>query len=243
MTQRLLFAWLGLFLIFGIWPGLDPFVSGIFFNRDTGQFPLVDSGALELLRNLIWQAANLAVLVALVFGAYAVLATRATAVPGRVWGFILLLVLLGPLLLVNGLLKAFWGRARPADTDLFGGSLPFSGPWEFARNCPDNCSFVSGEAAAVACLAIILGLILWHNVTDKRRLLRALFALVVIGASMRVLKGRHYLSDVLWSVLMMATLAHVLAIRLGIYAVAYRVTWAAILSDAARIRAAFGRRP
>ena len=124
----------------------------------------------------------------------------------------------------------------------FGGPLPFSPPWELAGNCPGNCSFVSGEAAAVTCLAIILALILWHNVADKRRLLLALAALVVLGASLRVLKGRHYLSDVLWSVLLMATLAHVLALRLRVYEIAHRVTWAALRSDVLRMRAALLRR-
>ena len=42
-------------------------------------------------------------------------------VPVRSWGYILLLYALGPGLLVDGLLKRFWGRARPADVQTFGG--------------------------------------------------------------------------------------------------------------------------
>ena len=241
MTRSLVFAWLATFLLFGIWPGLDPWVSGLFFDTAKGLFPLAASGFLELLRNVIWNLSNVALLMALVFGIYALLATPSPAVPGRVWGFVLALILLGPLLLVNGVLKAHWGRARPADTDVFGGPLPFSPPWELAGNCPSNCSFVSGEAAAVTCLAIILALVLWNNVADKRRLLLALAALVVLGAGLRVLKGRHYLSDVVWSVLLMVTLAHVLALRLRVYEIAHRVTWAALRSDARRMRAALLR--
>ena len=241
MTRSLGLAWLATLLLFGIWPGIDLWVSGLFFDESAGAFPLASSGVLELLRNVIWNLSNAALLVALIFGHYALMATPSPAVPGRVWGFVLALILLGPLVLVNGVLKAHWGRARPADTDVFGGALPFSPPWELAGNCPGNCSFVSGEAAAVTCLAIILALILWHNVSDKRRLLLVLVALVVLGASLRVLKGRHYLSDVIWSVLLMATLAHVLALRLRVYEIAHRVTWAALRSDALRMRAALLR--
>lgn len=238
MTARLTYLWLALLLIFAILPGIDLWVSRLFFDAETGRFPLDESAFLDFVRNAIWNGANLALLVAIIFGTFTLFATRPTAVPGRVWGFILLLIFLGPLLLVNGILKAFWGRARPADTEAFGGTLPFSPPWEFAGNCTSNCSFVSGEAAAVTCLAIILGLLLWHSVADKRRLLIWLAALVVLGASLRVLKGRHYLSDVIWSVLLMATLAHALAVRLGIYDIAHRVTWTALRSDGARILAA-----
>jgi len=241
LNQQLALFWLATFLVFAIWPGLDIWVSGLFFDAARGGFPLAESAALEVVRNLIWNAAILALLVALVFGCYALLATPAPAVPGRVWGFMISLVVLGPFLLVNGILKAFWGRARPADTVDFGGNLPFSPPWEIAGNCPSNCSFVSGEAAGVACLALILGVLFWHSVSDKRRFFWALVALVVLGASLRVLKGRHYLSDVIWSVLMMVTLAHVLALWLRIYDIADRVTLAALRADFARMRAALWR--
>ena len=238
MTTRLIIAWLAAFLVFGIWPGIDLWVAGLFFDPSGSRFPLADSAVLEFLRNVIWNGANLAILASLVFGLFALLATQPTAVPGRVWGFFLVLVFLGPILLVNGVLKSYWGRARPADTEAFGGALPFSPPWEFAANCPQNCSFVSGEAAAVACLAIILAVILWSNVANKRRLLVILASLVVVGAGMRVLKGRHYLSDVVWSILLMASLAHVLAVRMRIYQAVDRVTWTALRADASRVWAA-----
>lgn len=245
MTRNLALAWLSALLLFAIWPGLDLWASGLFFDAGSGRFPLAHSGGLEVVRNLIWNAANLAALGVLVMGCHALLSPRPTAVPGRIWGYLLALVLLGPLLLVNGILKEHWGRARPADTDAFGGALPFSGPWEIAGHCATNCSFVSGEAAAVTVLAVILGVVFWHNVQNKRRLLIALAALILLGASLRVLKGRHYLSDVVWSVLMILALAHVLAQRIGVYAVAHRVTWAALRTDMARIRAALfkGRSP
>lgn len=237
-TARLAATWILVLLLFGIWPGIDIWASALFFDTETGRFPLNDSAALELLRNIIWNAANLALLACMVFGTFALLATRETAVPGRVWAFAVALIFLGPILIVNGVLKAYWGRARPADTDIFGGDLPFSQAWHWAGNCPSNCSFVSGEAAAVTCLAIILALVLWHNVADRKRLLFLLIALVILGASLRLMKGRHYLSDITWSVLITLTLAHLLAWRMRVYEVWDRVTFKAIRQDAACIWAA-----
>ncbi|MEM9320675.1 MAG: phosphatase PAP2 family protein [Pseudomonadota bacterium] len=238
MTRGLVAVWLAALMIFGAFPGIDLWVAGLFFDPETGSFPLADSAVLEFLRDLVWNAANLATLTAFIFGTFALLATRATAVPGRVWGFALLLILLGPVLLVNGVLKHYWGRARPADTDHFGGQYPFTPAWEFAGNCPSNCSFVSGEAAAVTCLAIFIGLLLWRQVADKRALLLALGALIVLAAGLRVAKGRHYISDAIWSVLLMLTLAHVLAARMGLAAHLDKLTWPAIRRDGARIVAA-----
>ena len=37
-----------------------------------------------------------------------------TRVPARLWGFVVALYVLGPGLIVNALLKSYWGRARPA---------------------------------------------------------------------------------------------------------------------------------
>lgn len=50
-------------------------------------------------------------------------------------------------LIVNGIFKTFWGRARPRDIDLFGGSKAFSLPLEISNQCAWDCSFMSGHTA------------------------------------------------------------------------------------------------
>ncbi|MEM6609740.1 MAG: phosphatase PAP2 family protein [Pseudomonadota bacterium] len=238
MTGRIAACWLAAFFLFGAFPGIDLWVSGLFYDPASSSFPLAENRPLEFLRNAIWNAAEIATLVALIFGTFALLATPAPAIPGRIWAFALLFIFLGPLVLVNGVLKTYWGRARPADTDVFGGPHPFTPAWEWAGNCAANCSFVSGEAAGVTCLAILLGVAFWNRVRNRRALLVALGALIVIGAGMRVMKGRHYLSDAVWAVLLMVTLAHWLAARLRLQEVMDRVTWSGLRADGARIVAA-----
>lgn len=56
-------------------------------------------------------------------------------------------MLVGPFLIVNGIFKTFWGRARPRDIDLFGGSKAFSLPLEISNQCAWDCSFMSGHTA------------------------------------------------------------------------------------------------
>jgi lipid A 4'-phosphatase len=113
---------------------------------------------------------------------------------------------LGPGLVVNGILKSFWGRARPIQTDWFGGAWPYSPPWLPVDHCVRNCSFVSGEAAASFCL-ITLAFVVPRQYRALTALAALLFA-VAIGWA-RIAAGGHYLSDVViaWGLVLMTTLA------------------------------------
>jgi lipid A 4'-phosphatase len=112
---------------------------------------------------------------------------------------------LGPGLVVNGILKSFWGRARPIQTDWFGGAWPYSPPWLPVNHCAKNCSFVSGEAAASFCL-IALAFVVPRQYRALTALAAVLFA-VAIGWA-RIAAGGHYLSDVViaWGLVLMTTL-------------------------------------
>ena len=104
--------------------------------------------------------------------------------------------LVGPVLLVNGLLKEFIGRARPKNIIEYGGTKIFSPAYFPADQCETNCSFVSGDAA-VAFSTIAFALIF----KGKLR-----FQLVAIALSFGVLvsiyrlgTGAHFLSDTVLS--------------------------------------------
>mgnify|MGYP000231281273 FL=1 len=104
--------------------------------------------------------------------------------------------LLGPVLLVNGLLKEFIGRARPKNIIEYGGTKIFSPAYFPADQCETNCSFVSGDAA-VAFSTIAFALLF----KGKLR-----FQLVAIALSFGVLvsiyrlgTGAHFLSDTVLS--------------------------------------------
>ncbi|WP_319412373.1 phosphatase PAP2 family protein [uncultured Cohaesibacter sp.] len=108
--------------------------------------------------------------------------------------FLALSALLGPGLLVNGLLKAHWGRARPIQTDLFGGEEAYTPVWVISNHCQSNCSFVSGEASIAFWL---VGLLLLLPIGWRRGGLLVLASLAILISLNRIAFGGHYLSDIL----------------------------------------------
>lgn len=200
--------------IFGIWPGLDLAVSGYFHAPDG--FWIKNTGVPEALRNFFWDAELAALPIALAMMLLAWWRKRSLILAARAWGFVLALFLLGPGLLVNGLLKSFWGRARPSNVTDFGGDALFTSAYQITDQCVRNCSFVSGEGAGV--MALFIGLMLILD-AQKMRLGATLFRLgqaacfVMLGfvGVHRIASGGHFLSDVLMSWLLVALIAAILA--------------------------------
>ena len=102
-------------------------------------------------------------------------------------------LLVGPGLVVNVVLKEYWGRPRPASTDLFGGTLPFVPAGEWSNACPGNCSFVSGEASSIFWLICLIPL--WPQ-RQRGKAGLAVCAIALLAAGLRVAFGGHYFSDV-----------------------------------------------
>jgi membrane-associated phospholipid phosphatase len=111
--------------------------------------------------------------------------------------------LLGPVVLVNLVLKSHWGRPRPYQTDQFGGDAPYVLPGTWTDHCDTNCSFVSGEASA-AFWMFALVLLLPQRHRRKAAAVIAVFALFF--SMLRVAFGRHYVSDVSMAALFTLTL-------------------------------------
>lgn len=103
---------------------------------------------------------------------------------------------LGPILIVNGIFKSFWGRARPYDVIEFGGEKRFTPPLAISDQCQWDCSFMSGHTA-VAFWTLSLALL----APRKYRSL-AVSAVLIFGTAMAVIRigqGAHFFSDVLFS--------------------------------------------
>ncbi len=117
----------------------------------------------------------------------------------RACALIVLAVVLGPGLLVNGVLKPLWGRPRPAQTDLFGGSQPYRHWWQ-PGNIGGGRSFPSGHAAMGYALVVGTCLIPQRRSAWRRGLVLggALAYGSLLGLT-RIVQGGHFLSDVLWS--------------------------------------------
>lgn len=188
---------------FVVFPESDLAVSSLFYRPDGG-FYLRHHPILEA---LTWSARYGAYTLAFGFLTLAVgclVAKRAIlGQTARVWAFLLFALLVGPGLVANVIFKDNWGRARPRQTEVFGGVAPFTPALLPASNCARNCSFVSGDGSFgffLPCLAVL---------APPRARRRAFWSLLAFGSLFgigRIISGAHFISDVVYAAcLTMAT--------------------------------------
>jgi lipid A 4'-phosphatase len=110
---------------------------------------------------------------------------------------VVLTVLLGPGLAVNGMLKEGWGRPRPADVALFGGQTEYRAVWQ-PGGPGHGKSFTCGHCAIA--FAVSSGAALFPAFSSLWFL--TLVSGFVYGLAMsltRIVQGGHFPSDCLWS--------------------------------------------
>jgi lipid A 4'-phosphatase len=204
LLLALVALWIALAIVFNGEPAIDQQVSAAFFRAETcargaaatvcGVFPAAHSLFWGALRNLFHYLPMAAAIVVA-----AVLASQLAAGRGLSWPrtryavLALAAFVLGPGLLVNGMLKDHWGRPRPVSTELYGGTLPFVPAGQWSDACPANCSFVSGEAASIFWLVCLIPLL---PVAFRRIGAVTIVVAAVFTSGLRVAFGGHYLSDV-----------------------------------------------
>ena len=111
--------------------------------------------------------------------------------------FFALMLALGPGLLINGILKPYWGRPRPNDTIPFSGRHPFLPVGDIGIG--DGASFPSGHAS-MGFYLMAPGFLFYRR---RPRLAAAFFILGLTGGTImglaRIVAGSHFASDVVWS--------------------------------------------
>ncbi|UUO06202.1 phosphatase PAP2 family protein [Blastopirellula sp. J2-11] len=115
--------------------------------------------------------------------------------------FLLCVVIAGPLILVNGVIKPAIGRPRPNQLAAFGGERPnnvrYVAPWQLSKT--DGKSFPSGHAS-MGFLWMAPAFLYWRRKHWSVALWLTLGLLygTAIGF-FRVAVGAHFLSDIVWS--------------------------------------------
>lgn len=122
-------------------------------------------------------------------------------------GFMIAVLVMGPGVVANFILKDNVGRARPRDVIEFGGSKEFAPPLVPSAECARNCSFVSGEASSMFALFFGLALALPRY---RRRLLVAGLTIGLVAGGVRIIQGAHFFSDVMFAGVFMALTVSVL---------------------------------
>jgi lipid A 4'-phosphatase len=213
-------AFIGCGLVLALFPQIDLAVSGLFYTpgvgftaRGTWFERLVHESTYWLL--VLGVPAMIAVWWVLRRGGRRGLAGGAEPGPtggtgsgrrylsGRDLAYLLLVLALGPGLIVNGILKEHWGRARPVNCVDFGGTQTFTPA--FVLSDQGGKSFSSGHAAGSA-YWVVVALVLARG--PRRRYWLGLavgYSLLVAWA--RLAAGGHFFSDILISWFILALLA------------------------------------
>ena len=116
----------------------------------------------------------------------------------RIFIYLVLVLVIGPGLLVNTLLKDQWGRPRPRDLVEFGGDYRYERPLQMDTESPGK-SFPCGHAT-MGFYFLALAMVLRR---DKRRLSAYVLAFALLYGSLiglaRMAQGGHFFSDVIWA--------------------------------------------
>lgn len=205
--MRLLLALMLASAAFYAIPALDLTIARLF--HDGVGFPIADNRLVETIRRVLYAGEDIGFLLTL----FLALRRRPfLSLPPRAWLFQVLVFAFGPGLVVNGILKPIWGRARPFQITDFGGAAHFTRAWQISDQCCGYRSFVSGEMAGAVALAICIMMILKAN---RHRLSNALLrmaralacAIPVFTAWQRMAAGKHFLSDIVLAALLTALVA------------------------------------
>lgn len=207
-------------------PNIDIAVSRAFFDPETG-FWLHNSPVLAILRKVYFQGIFLILLAALALWYLSLRLREDISIRPAIWGYIVTALVVGPGLIANSLFKTYWGRARPADVEVFGGEASFTLPFQFANECARNCSFVSGEGSGISMVLFIFVALTWpHLRKAPMPIMIGLCSVAAFGIAMRVMKGRHFFSDSVFAVLIMALVAIVLYRAFNLSRHRQALTWA-----------------
>lgn len=194
--------------VLAAFPVIDLRASGLFYRAGEGFY----------LRDAWWAVAlyESIPVIAVLFGGGSLLllvyglVRRRQAGPfsSRFLLFVLAALAVGPGLVVNAGFKDHWGRARPRDVVEFGGERQFTPALVPTDQCRRNCSFVAGHPSVMYWLAAFGFAVATRR---RRRIFLAAAALGLLAGLGRIVQGAHFLSDVVFSGIVVFAVIGVLA--------------------------------
>ncbi len=190
-------------VLFRLMPELDQWTATLFYTAEDCvldqclPFAAVEHSFWQDVREFGLTIPRLAILATFIWLAWALFwPARRTAQDVVIPMFAAISAFIGPLLIVNWILKELWGRPRPFQTAPFGGDGVYVPPGTISDQCASNCSFVSGEAAAAFWLVWLVFIVPRHWQTA---VLAGVIGFATGISILRMAFGRHYLSDVTMS--------------------------------------------
>ena len=187
-----IYVWLAFIfssLLFIFYPQIDIFISGFFYEQGIG-FIATGTWYEFLLYHSIDYVVTFSIIMPLLIWIYNLIAKKDLLhVNKKVILYLLLVVAIAPGIIVNDIFKDHWGRARPAETTIFGGTKEFTPA--FIISDQDGYSFSCGHAAGAFYLIAIALL-----ATKRRVFWMSLAVTYGIAISyIRIAAGGHFFSD------------------------------------------------
>lgn len=201
--------------VFTLWPSIDLATSAVFYREGTGFAGERNAFVLALYRGIPMMSKAIIIGLFIALFAYAFQRGGHGARRRIQVGYLIAALALGPGLMIDVVLKDFWGRARPYKVMEFGGEASFSPALMPSKQCESNCSFVSGHASA-GFYAVSLGFL--GGAAARRRWTLIGLTLGGLAGLGRLTQGGHFLSDIVFSFYatwFAAWLAWIIFIKLG----------------------------
>lgn len=176
-----------------VWTSVDVRAAGVFFGSEKQGQPAA-WWWVELINLYIPLLFRWTVFVSIVLFALSFVWKRLAHLRFTL-AFLALAITIGPGLVVNGVFKDNWQRARPYQVTEFGGTQQFTRAAVMTDQCDNNCSFVSGH---VACGFFLMSLMLLQPERRRQWAVAGALGGLLIGFS-RMADTAHWLSDVLWA--------------------------------------------
>jgi len=204
-TARMVLTYLGVMFgltgFFFIWPQIDILIANLFYLAEEKVF-VANGEKINKVRDAVEYAGWIAAFIILIgLGSHWILRRHfMKSLRGRRVTFLVVSALIGPGLIVSIILKENWGRARPYQISHFQQHEgAFTPPWVPSRACPRNCSFVSGDVALAAWFSAFA--FIWSTAKGRRRWAYGFVTFTALVALLRMVMGKHFFSDVLFSAL------------------------------------------
>ena len=193
---------LGMCLFLTLGPTIDLYVANFFYNGES-QFSLQSFDFLSLLfREILIPLILIYILLIPILGRYISMERVFIGYKFSVKEILLIWItqVLSMIIFINVILKNFWGRARPDDILQLGGDEVFTPWYKISNSCETNCSFVSGDAS------VGFSIIILYFITKNKFFLYTGIVVGFILGFIRILAGGHFLSDVVFSGLIVVVL-------------------------------------
>ena len=205
MKKLFIYSFVTLFLafLFIIKPDVDISFSREFYSQNTQKFIFYDNKIISIVE----QSAYLFAFVFFCFHAKCLLSKQKQILnlqklfsgpDYQEHKHALLLLCFGPIFTVQMFCKNLFGRSRPEKILEFGGVKVFTPAFIMTNECFFDCSFISFHTA----VATMLFLHARNFYSGKAKYInsRITFSLIFIYAVIRIGQGKHFLSDIIFSI-------------------------------------------